>query len=359
MRTVVARFLLLRFAGIFVFVLFTLTSLLVLFDLLAQADDLALHHEETLWPLAAYAGLRLPVLLTMIIPMSALLAALVTFERLASQYELVALQSAGVSMYQVSLVLLAGGLAVAGLHFTVAAQFAVPAEARLFRWAERDYVGLPGRAVLAPDSAWFDAGRYQVHIDQARDEGRRLDTITVIERDNPNAITTYYEAREARHAEAGWELVDGWKQTLAEGRRENFARLILPLPLEPEQVMRVRLPLSSLGFDVLRQLRDAPGESGRPSRAHYETWLGRRLAEPLGTLIMLLLAAPLGLQLKRSGHQMRWGALGLGLGFLFFIAERVLAALGENGVLPPGPAAWGAIAVFGFVGVVQLITLQK
>src|SRR5690606_6734567 len=88
MRTVVARFLLLRFAGIFVFVLFTLTSLLVLFDLLAQADDLALHHEETLWPLAAYAGLRLPVLLTMIIPMSALLAALVTFERLASQYEL-------------------------------------------------------------------------------------------------------------------------------------------------------------------------------------------------------------------------------------------------------------------------------
>lgn len=359
MRTVIARFLLLRFAGIFVFVLFTLTSLLVLFDLLAQADDLALHHAETLQPLAAYAGLRLPVLLTMIIPMSALLAALVTYERLASQYELVALQSAGVSMYQVNLVLLTGGLAVAGLHFAVAAQFAVPAEARLFRWAERDYAGLPGKEVLAPGSAWFDAGRYQVHIDQAREAGLRLDTVVVIERESPDAITTYYEAREARQVGGGWELVDGWKQTLADGRRENFKSFTLPLPLDPGEVMRVRLPLSSLDYGVLRQLRDAPAESGRPSRAHYETWLGRRLAEPLGTLIMLLLAPPLGLQLKRSGHQMRWGALGLGLGFLFFIAERVLAALGENGVLPPGPAAWGAIAVFGFVGVVQLITLQK
>src|SRR5690606_34067940 len=146
--------------------------------------------------------------------------------------------------------------------------------------------------------AWFDAGRHQVHIAGAQDEGRRLDTVVVIERDHPNAIATYYEAREARHMNGDWELIDGWKQTLANGRREHFERLALALPLTPAQVMRVRLPLASLDYGDLRQLRDAPEESGRPARAHYETWLGRRLAEPLGTLVMLLLAAPLGLQLK-------------------------------------------------------------
>ncbi|MDD3179355.1 MAG: LptF/LptG family permease [Opitutaceae bacterium] len=359
MRRILAQFLLVRFAGIFLFVLFTLTSLLVLFDLLAHADDLAVNHRETLLPMACYACLRLPVLLAMITPMCALLAALVTFERLASQYELVALQGAGVSMYQVCLILLLGGIAVAVLHFGLAVNVVPPAEARLFRWAERNYQGLPGRAVLEPGPAWFAAGAFQTHISNARDDGRLLDTVLLIERDEPGSIMAYYEAREARYDGSGWTLMNGWKQSITDGQRQGFARLPLALPLDPEQVTQVRLPVSSLDFAALRALSAKPAGSAAFPSWHYKAWIGRRLAEPLGSLVMILLAAPLGLQLKRSGRQLQWGSIALGLGFLFFIIERLLLAFGESGALAPSLAVWGPLAVFGLVGIILLSMLQK
>lgn len=359
MRRIVAQFLLLRFAGIFLFVLFTLTSLLVLFDLLAHADDFAVVHHNTFWPMTWYAGLRLPVLLAMITPMSALLAALVTFERLATQYELVALQSTGVSLYQICAVLLLGGLAVSALHFGVTVVAATPAEARLFRWAERNYEGLPDRAVLEPGPAWFATGPYRLHIGNAQEQGRKLEHIVLIESQQPGVITSYTEAASARVSPTGWTLLDGWAQTIEGGRVEPFAERLLPLVLTPLQIAQVRLPVSSLDLATLRTLSEKPAAVRPFPACHYQTWLGRRFAEPLGSLVMILLAAPLGLQLKRSGRQLLWGSVALGLGFVFFISERILLALGESGLIAPGLAVWSPLAGFGLAGIATLVFLQK
>lgn len=359
MRRIVARFMLLRFAGMFLFVVFTLTSLLALFDLLAHAEVLSLHHAETLLPMSYYTGLRLPVLLAMITPMSALLAALITFERLATQFELVALQSAGMSIYQACLVMLSGGLMVAGLQFAVVSELATGAEARIFRWAERDYAGLPDRSVLEPGPTWFATDRFQLHVANARDRGRQLDSVQLIELDSPGSILTYHMAREARANDSGWTLIDGWKQTVATGRREQFETLEVPLALDPREVERARLPVSSLTLGELRTLGADSGERAG-ERAHiYRTWAARRIAEPLGTLVMILLAAPLGLQLRRSGRQLRWGALAVGLGFLFFIFERILLALGESGAVAPAVAAWSPLGAFTAIGIVLLYRVKK
>jgi len=358
MRRVVTQFLLLRFAGFFLFVLFALTSLLVLFDVLAHADDLSVHHQNTLWPMVYYAGLRLPVLLTMITPMSVLLAALITFERLATQFELVALQSAGISVYQICLVLLLGGAGVSALHYGVEKFFATSAEVRLLRWAERDYAGVPNREVLEPGPAWFATERYRVKIANAHDRGRQLDDAIIIENPKPGLISAYIEARQARFENGRWTLYDGWEQSTGGGARTVFKERVLDLALVPSQVALVRLPLSVLPPPILRTLRDQPLDPNIPAY-RYETWIAHSEAAPLAALAMILLSAPLGLQLKRSGHQLRWGGLGLGAGFLFFISERILLALAESGTVQPGLAVWSPLAFFSVTGIVTLCLLQK
>lgn len=355
---IVPRFVLLRFAGFFLFVLATLTSLLALFDLLAKADELSAYHDATLLPMVYYVGLRLPTLLTMIIPMSVLLAALVTFERLATQYEFVALQSAGVSIYEVCFFLLVGGLGVSALHYSVASALAKPAEARLYRWAEREYAGLPNEQNLDPGAAWLGTERYRVHIGDARDQGRRLNHVVVVENLRPGEITKYYEAKEARYDGKGWTLVDGWEQTTQGGRRKPFQELAIDLTVVPEQVANVRIPLSSLDLATLQALRAKSSPVTDPPH-RYETWVQRNRAEPFGSLVMILLAAPIGLQLKRGGRQGFWGRFAIGTGFLFFIAERILLAFGVSGDVGPLVAAWSPLASFGLLGLTSLYLLQK
>lgn len=359
MRPVFSLFLLLRFVGMFVFVEFALTGLLVLFDLLAHADDLATQHANSLVPMLCYAGLRLPLMLAMITPMSVLLAALVTFERLATQYELVALQSAGVSLYQVTGVLLAGGLMISAIHYVLLVEVATPAKARLFRWAERDYAGLPGRDVLEPGTAWFAPGPYRVSIFNAREQGYELEQVTVLDNSEPGVFASYIEAREAHFDGRIWTLMDGWEMRGVSGGRAQFEERELDMPLRPDDVAEVRLPADSLSGASLRSLARRP-DGQRPLPAHaYQTWYGRRFAGPLGSLVMILFAAPLGLQLKRSGHQGFWGGLALGLGFLFFIVERIFAAFGEGGTLAPALATWGPLTVFGLAGLAMIAFLQK
>lgn len=355
---IVPRFVLLRFVGFFLFVLFTLTSLLALFDLLAHADELSAHHDTTFLPMAYYVGLRLPSLLTMITPLSVLLAALVTFERLATQYELVALQSAGVSIYEICFFLLVGGLGVSAMHFAVASTLAKPAEVRLFRWAERNYEGLPDQKNLDPGPAWLGTARYRVHVGDAREQGRRLLEVVVVENERPGVITKYYEAKEARYTEKGWILVDGWEQTTDGGRRNPFQEVAVDLAVIPEQVANVRLPLSSLNLATLGILRAKASPTTDPPH-RYETWAARSKAEPLGSLVMILLAAPIGLQLRRGGRQGFWGRFAIGMGFLFFITERILLAFGVSGDVAPSLAVWSPFACFALLGLTCLYSLQK
>ena len=77
------------------------------------------------------------------------------------------------------------------------------------------------------------------------------------------------------------------------------------------------------------------------SPSQFETRLFRTLAAGVAPIIMLLLALPTALGYARSN---RTGPVifGLGCGLLYLVADGLLTAMGQTGVLPPLVAAWGA-----------------
>lgn len=359
MRPLFLRFLLRRFAAIFLFVLAALTSLLVLFDVLAHSEDLTLNHASALTPMACYAALRLPTLATMIFPLAVLLAALVAYERLAVQSEIVALGSAGISLYRVVAVFLGGALAVGALQFLLTMTTVVTTEVRLDRWAARGYRGLPDASTLETGEAWFASGPYLIRFANARERGHVLDRVTVVERGPDGTMVGHYEAATARFAHDAWELSQVSHTTLETAVTEASARQVFRWDFVPRQVALVGLPVDALPLAMLRELASDPsGRMERPAH-YYETWWHRRWAEPLASLTMMLLAAPLGLQLKRGGRHLLWGGIALGSGLLFFIVERIFVAFGESGALPPVLAIWSPFTVFTLLGLGLLLHVQK
>ena len=73
----------------------------------------------------------------------------------------------------------------------------------------------------------------------------------------------------------------------------------------------------------------------------FQTRLYRTLAEGVAPIIMLLLALPTALGHARSNRTAPV-IFGLGCGLLYLVADGLLTAMGQTGVLPPLAAAWGA-----------------
>jgi lipopolysaccharide export system permease protein len=91
----------------------------------------------------------------------------------------------------------------------------------------------------------------------------------------------------------------------------------------------------------------------------YEAWLQKRIALPVSSILMILLAAPVAHGFYRRDRGLATGiAIGFGLGFLYFVADGLVMSLGESGAVPPVVAAWMPILVFASVGGAWLIRLE-
>ena len=115
MKNVLSLYVLKRFMTQLALMLAALTGILLLFDLLANAEDITAENEQVFFPLIFYMMLRLPALISLIIPMSVLMASIMTFAKLASEREMIAMENAGVTLYRVLGVIMCGVIFV-GAH---------------------------------------------------------------------------------------------------------------------------------------------------------------------------------------------------------------------------------------------------
>src|SRR3954452_3026660 len=91
-------------------VLFAVGGFALLFDLLENGDSVVRGSAGYRWPLATYALLRLPIILSEMMPLSALVAAILAVGDLLRHRELVIMWNGGVSPFGLIVRLLPVGL---------------------------------------------------------------------------------------------------------------------------------------------------------------------------------------------------------------------------------------------------------
>jgi lipopolysaccharide export system permease protein len=147
------RMILLRFAGI----LFVLASFVITLEVFTLVDDILQVRGGNLWAVPEYAWLMLPGTLSTFLPVSALLAILLTLVELTLKNELPAIWAAGVSPLRVVMMLMPVGLLLGGLHFLLNDQIAPRTEPQLAAWG----IGEHGRKKLMVgerDPIWLRSG---------------------------------------------------------------------------------------------------------------------------------------------------------------------------------------------------------
>jgi lipopolysaccharide export system permease protein len=341
-------------------------SLMQLFDLLSSADEIVKLHGSSVGAMATHLALKMPEIAVAAIPFSALLAALLVLARLANNNEVLAMKASGVSYYELLLAFLPGACLVAVVYFLLCDQLAPAAQRSFGAWeaeARAARITTPQQAAIGDDTspgAWLRDGSTVVHVQTVVGDGSRLLGVSISQLDERGNLTEQIAAREANHVDESWQLkeVDLFRVTGGSaGETTRLTQLPWNTTLTPSQFADIASPAETLSSADLMRFVLNPKLGNRPLSV-YQTWLNKRIATPFAIFVMILLSAPVaqGFQRRRSlGLEL---TVGIGLGFLFFVADGLLLALGEAGALPPLVAAWAPMVLFGCIGAATLVRME-
>jgi lipopolysaccharide export system permease protein len=311
--------------------------------------------EAELW---RYVGYRFPQLVAFAFPFSFLLGALITFTTLNQNSEVVAMKAAGMSAHQLLAPLMAASIGLAGFSFAFNEFVVVKGSRQLSAWDDNDYKPLPPESGIL-SNVWVMAGDdlVQTSLVTGRGAGVRLRGVTIYERDDIT-IRRIVEAERARPYANGWilENVRTYDSAMNVVLRQPALRSLEGV--EPQRFTLAKVDPDVQNFFALRR-NIAEMERAGVTTATAETGMWHKMSQPLSTVLMPLLAAMAAFGLARSGKVLVRAAIGMALGFTYFVVDNFAVALGNVGAYPPLLAAWAPFLLFLLIGETVLIRSEE
>jgi lipopolysaccharide export system permease protein len=126
----------------------------------------------------------------------------------------------------------------------------------------------------------------------------------------------------------------------------------------PDQFTIAKVDPMELDYWTLKDRVAELEAAGRPAD-EARAGLAHKLSQPLSILLMPLLAAVAAFGLARSGQVLVRAALGMALGFAYFVADNFSLAMGNAGAYPPAIAAWAPFLLFLLIGEAVLIRTEE
>jgi lipopolysaccharide export system permease protein len=328
----------------FVMILFGISAFVVTLDLVTYAEDVLALHDDDLWSIGHYAMLRLPGIISAFMGLSFLLAALMMLTEISHHSELVAIWNAGVSQFRMIIMLLPVAVVFGIANFFLSDR-AVPTVAPvLHEWGIGDYSEKQLK-VGEKDPIWMRSGNDVLRATGSNKQATSLTGVTIFRRDGEGLLIEQIMAEEAELQNGRWHLsgvVIYYRNNVPASRVEKmvYSGLMRPAAAgtrsgDPEE----------MSFADLAYFIDNSGFGIRPIHV-YSTWLHKRSTLALTGVLMLLIAVPLAGRHRRGGGLGILFAVGIGLGFAYFVFDGISMTMGELGLLPSWMAAWLPMLVF-------------
>jgi len=299
------------------------------------------------------------------LPLSVLIATLVTVGLLTASSELTVMKACGISLYRATAPMLLCAAIVGGMLFALDATVLGGANRR----AETLRNQMRGfGSITALNQPWLlgdDGAVYHIRaFDRFRHE---LLELNIWRLDPPMshllqqtfADRAIFVGDRPGVSPATWELEHGWTRTFdASGRLSGLTTFpsqrgelqqAAYFAQEPpdarfmtfRELERDTARLAASGLDVLDQ----------------QVALARKVAFPFVTIIMTLIAIPFAVTIGRSGTMAGIG-VGVALALTYWGAISISAAFGAGGALAPALSAWAPNLLFGAGAVYLLLTVR-
>jgi lipopolysaccharide export system permease protein len=339
-------------------VLLALILILMTLDLLGEAGHILAVHGNTDADLWRYVGLRLPILVSRFLPFSVLLGTLIAFVGLNQSSEVVAMKAAGLSAHQILAPLIVASIGIAAALFAFNEGVVVNSTRVVSAWSDNGYKPVP-RASGIIGNVWVLNGDDLVRAAIVGGHPFAAQGVTIYDREG-GLLSRVIHADRAMPNPGGrdWQL----QNVRVYDADMNVVRRVPAMNamagVTPNQLTLAKVDPTELDYWTLRQRLRELEAAGRPVD-EVRAGLAHKISSPLSTLLMPLLAALAAFGLARSGQVLVRAAMGMALGFAYFVADNFSLAMGNAGTYPPVIAAWAPFFLFLLIGETVLIRTEE
>jgi LPS export ABC transporter permease LptF/LPS export ABC transporter permease LptG len=329
-------------------------------------SDKVFRGQSTWSMLGAFFWFITPQYVYYIVPLSVLLAALVTVGILTKNSELVVMKACGISLYRVAMPMLGGAIIAGGVLFMLEQTILGPSNRR----AEAIRHVLRGGSPQTFDvllRRWIVGSSGDIyHFDYYDARTQQLAGLTIYEfgaRMPLLARRTFAEravyAGEAAGRADVWRLERGWVRELTDtGETRTFTPFErTEVGVETTAYFTTQQPDERfMSYSQLRDYTNRLRGSGFDVSAQLVA-LERKISFPFVTIVMTLLAVPFAVTTGRRGAMYGIG-VGIVIAITYWVAISVFAALGTGGLVTPTLAAWAPNLLFGAGAGYLLLTVR-
>ncbi len=347
------------FVGSFLLVEISFVMLSLIFSLFELLSDIIRNH-ASLEIVGEYLLNLTPSMIYTITPLSVLIAVLVTIGTLNRSSELTAMKATGISLYRAvaPIFMIAAVLSVVMFAFD---QFYLPNANRKQEALRSEIKDKPPRTFLRPDREWVfgktkpnEGSRifYYEYFDSANN---RFANLTVLEF-QPNSFVlagrifasdVVWDPQQRQ-----WTFEDGWERTFQGGTIASYRKFtheVFPnITEQPGYFKKEDLQSSEMTFSELARYVHDLSQSGFDTLP-LRVQLNKKIAYPLVTLVMAILAVPFSLSTGRRGS-LTGVAVAIVVAIAYWMAAGLFEAMGNVNTLPAVLAAWSPDLMFGLVG---------
>lgn len=315
--------------------------------------------------MGAYFWYIAPQYVYYVLPMSVLLATLVTVGVLTKNSELIVMKACGISLYRIAVPMLCGALVAGGALFALEQTVLGPSNRRADSIRSVMNGGSP-QALDLLTRQWVVGSNGDIYNYSYFDPtNNTLAGVSIYQfSDGMRSLARRSFAERATYAASPadprrWRAEREWTRefTPTGDTRQFEERPVADLALELPSYFGTRQPEPQ--FMSYSQLRDYVGQlqtSGFDVIAQ-QVALERKVSFPFVTLIMTLIAVPFAVTTGRRGAMYGIG-VGIVLAISYWVAFSVFAALGTGGVVAPALAAWAPNLLFGAGAAYLLLTVR-
>jgi lipopolysaccharide export system permease protein len=331
----------------FITILLCITTFVITLEAVGYINEILNIDNSTFTSISRYVLWRSPGVLAVFLPMSLLLALLLTITELSYRNEMTAIFAAGISPLRVVVMLAPLAMVIGGMHFLLLDRLVPATTPTLKIWGIGDYAKNKIN-VSNSDPVWIRSGTDIMRATKVSGDGKQLEGVIIFRRDAAGHLKEQIYAQSATQDQDRWRLEKVAIYYNGAEAPNRLDSLIYSGTMRPAGANRTGDP-EDMSLGELNDFIANQGYGVRPIFVYQTSW-HKRIASLMIALVMVMLCIPMAAKFRRGGGLGVMFAVGVGLGFLFFVADGISTTLGELGIVPPWLAAWAPLLIFATVG---------
>jgi lipopolysaccharide export system permease protein len=329
-------------------------------DFLQRADSF-IKYKATMLQIAAYSLYSLPAMATACLPISALIATLLSLGNLSRHNEIIAMRAGGVSIIAVIAPVILGGIIISAFGF-INNEYIMPIYTARANYIKSIQIEKKEqRVVFQQRKLWLRGPDNSiVNIELISPDRTEMIGVNIYKLNPDYTVRERIKAQRLKWENGAWRFKQSQKfilgnDTVISQSADDESFNIVGSPGDLGMIAKTSEEMNFKElWDYVKRLKMSGYKATRD-----EVDLYSKLALPLASLLMVMISTPLSVQQVRSSGASKGIALAVLIAFFYWGLVSIGTALGRAGALPPLESAWLANAFFTLASVIVLFRMQR